>query len=161
RREDRIALYVLQSGSVEILHDFTRDNASLIAALARYQARTSRSRQATDARPIDLAKGGNPAEDAEFERWLGEKSQQVAAFYINDRVNLTAAAFESIANHLAGVRGRKNLVWVSSAFPIRVDEPQGGRTFTSKLDEAAKAINGANIAVYAVNARQLLTPVAR
>ena len=161
RREDRIALYVLQSGSVEILHDFTRDNASLIAALARYQARTSRSRQATDARPIALAKGGNAAEDAEFERWLGEKSQQVAAFYINDRVNLTAAAFESIASHLAGVRGRKNLVWVSSAFPIRVDEPQGGRTFTSKLDEAAKAINGANIAVYAVNARQLLPPVAR
>src|SRR6185295_16558589 len=103
RREDRIALYVLQSGSVEILHDFTRDNASLIAALARHQARTSQSKQATDARPLDLAKTGNAAEDAEFERWLGDKAQQVAAFYTNDRVNLTVAAFESIASHLAGV----------------------------------------------------------
>ena len=161
RREDRIALYVLQSGSVEILHDFTRDNASLIAALARYQARTSRSKQASDARPIDLAKTGNAAEDAEFERWLGDKAQQVAAFFINDRVNVTVAAFETIARHLAGVRGRKNLVWVSSAFPIRTDEPHSVRTFTSKLDEAAKAINGANIAVYAVDARQLTPAFAR
>lgn len=159
-REDRIALYVLQSGSIQILHDFTRDNASLIAAMARYEAKTSRSRQVTDARPVDLPKGGNAAEDADFERWMTDKSQQVAAFYIRDRAKLTANAFESIANHLAGVRGRKNLVWVSSSFPIRIDEPHSTQTFTSELDDAARAINGANIAVYAVDARQLIPPFA-
>jgi VWFA-related protein len=158
-REDRIALYVLQTGTLQILHEFTRDNASLIAALNRYQARTSRSKQATDARQQDLAKGGTH-EDAEFERWLEEKAQQVSAFYIRDRVKLTAAAFETIASHLAGVRGRKNVVWVSSSFPIRIDEPHGAQTFTSELNETAKAINGANIAIYAVDARQMIPPFA-
>jgi len=116
RREDRIALYVLHSGSVEILHDFTRDNASLIAALARFQARTSRSLQAAEMTPIELARGGNPEEDAAFARWLGDSAQQMSAFYIRDQVAQTAAAFATIAARLAGVRGRKNLVWVSSAF---------------------------------------------
>jgi VWFA-related protein len=156
-REDRIALYVLQTGTLQILHEFTRDNASLIAALGRYQARTSRSKQASDAVPVDLPKSGNPAEDAEFEKWLKDTSQQVSAFYIRDRVKLTAAAFETIASHLSGVRGRKNVVWVSSAFPLRIDEPHSATTFTAELDQAAKAINGANIAIYAVDARQLNT----
>jgi len=160
-REDRIALYVLQTGTLQILHEFTRDNASLIAALARYQARTSRSKQASDAVPVDLPRSGNPAEDAEFEKWLTDKSQQVSAFYIQDRVKLTTAAFETIANHLSGVRGRKNVVWVSSAFPIRVEEPHSNRTFSAELDQAAKAINGANIAIYAVDARQMRTPFDR
>jgi VWFA-related protein len=158
-REDRIALYVLQTGTLEILHEFTRDNASLVAALNRYQAKTSRSKQAADARPQDLAKSGTH-EDAAFERWLEEKTQQVAAFYLRDRVKLTTAAFETIASHLAGVRGRKNLVWVSSSFPIRIDAPSDTQTFTSELNQAAKAINGANIAVYAVDARQMIPPFA-
>lgn len=157
-REDRIALYVLQSGSLQILHDFTRDNASLIAALNRYQARTSRSKQAGEARPLDYAKTGNADEDAEFQRWLDDKVQQVQAFYLRDRVKLTADAFETVANHLAGVRGRKNLVWISSAFPLRIDEPHGSEDMTSTLTPAMKAINGANIAVYAVDARQLNPP---
>ena len=159
-REDRIALYVMQTGTLQILHEFTRDNASLIAALNRYQAKTSRSKQAADARQQDLAKGGNAAEDAEFERWLEDKAQQVSAFYIRDRVKLTTAAFETIASHLAGVRGRKNLVWVSSSFPIWIEETHSTTTFTKELSDAAKAINGANIAVYAVDARQMIPPFA-
>lgn len=157
-REDRIALYVLQSETLQILHDFTRDNTSLIAALNRYEARTSRSKQAGEARPMDLAGSGNAQEDAEFQRWLEDKAQQVQAFYLRDRVKLTADAFETVANHLAGVRGRKNLVWVSSAFPIRIEEPHGGENMMPLLDGAMKAINGANIAVYAVDARQLMPP---
>jgi len=71
-------------------------------------------------------------------------------------VKLTVAAFETIAGHLAGVRGRKNVVWVSSSFTIWIEEPHGTQTFTSELSTAAKAINGANIAIYAVDARQLI-----
>ena len=156
--EDRIALYVLQSGSLQILHEFSRDNGSLIAALNRYQAKTSRSRQVADASSVAPPASGSPAEDADFERWLADESRQVAAYYLRDRVRATAAAFETAANHLAGVRGRKNLVWVSSSFPIVIDEPHGAQTITSALADAIKAINHANIAVYAVDARQLKPP---
>ena len=160
RREDRIALYVLHPESVEILHDFTRDNASLIAALARFQAKTSRSLQASEMTPIELAKGGNPEEDAAFARWLGDSAGQMRALYTRDQVRQTVAAFSTIAARLAGVRGRKNLVWVSSAFPSWIDAPHDTQTFSSELDDAARAINGANIAVYAVDARQLIPPFA-
>jgi len=58
------------------------------------------------------------------------------------------------------VRGRKNLVWVSSSFPIWIEETHSTTTFTKELNDAAKAINGANIAVYAVDARQMIPPFA-
>ena len=134
RREDRIALYVLHPESVEILHDFTRDNASLIAALARFQAKTSRSLQAAVTAPIEIAKGGNSTRTPAFDCWLGDHRAQMGAFYGRDQWTRTAAAFSTIAARLAGVRGRKNLVWVSSAFPSWIDIPHAHpQTFTSEL----------------------------
>jgi VWFA-related protein len=80
----------------------------------------------------------------------------VSEFFLRRRAELTNRAFITIANRLAGVRGRKNLVWVSSAFPLRF----GTETFVSELDEATRAINSANIAIYAVDARGLTAPFA-
>jgi VWFA-related protein len=106
-REDRIALYVLESNSIRILHDFTRDNASLIAALARFQAKTSRATQATDAMPIADAKSGNASEDAGSDAWLQRSTKEVSAFFIRNRVRSTEIAFVTIASRRAVVRGRK------------------------------------------------------
>jgi VWFA-related protein len=148
----------LEADSIGVLHDFTRDNASLIAALARFQSKTSRATQAADATPVALAKTGNAAEDAEFDAWLQRSTKEVSAFYIRNRVKATESALVTIASRLAGVRGRKNLVWVSSAFPLRLDLSHETMRFSSELGRAARAINGANIAVYAVDAKGLVAP---
>jgi VWFA-related protein len=47
RRDDRVALYVLESDVVRVLHDFTTDTASLSRALSRCAARSNRPRSAS------------------------------------------------------------------------------------------------------------------
>ena len=81
----------------------------------------------------------------------------VAAEFTRRRVESSTAALEAIANHLAGTRGRKNLVWVSSAFPlVVVDERGQPRAMSQDVSRAMRAVNNGNIAIYPVDARGLM-----
>ncbi len=68
----------------------------------------------------------------------------------------TKHVLEAIARHLASVPGRKSLVWVSSSFPL-VPEPGkfSDTDVNAPVEEAAGALNDANVALYAVDARGL------
>lgn len=158
RPDDRAAIYVIESDVVRVLHDFTTDTASLLRALSRYQGRTSRQAQATDDTPVALAAGGIGEEDAEFADWLRDSAAAVSDHYLRQRVDLTTRALKAIASRLSGVRGRKNLVWISSAFPLVFRDRFGPQSNAASLNDAARAINNANIAVYAMNARGLVAP---
>jgi hypothetical protein len=76
----------------------------------------------------------------------------------------TLSTLEAIAQHLSGVPGRKNLIWLSGGFPLTIgfDEvPAIGstrdqRTFTQEMDAAVRALNNSGIAVYPVDARGLM-----
>jgi VWFA-related protein len=146
-----------------------------------------------------------------FDAMLAEQS-------IINRVLTTAAALEAIAQHVAHVPGRKNLIWITGSFPISIgqynsaeaganpndrtmtpmtikrsaagsraaaaaatpasgDSGGGGdayatygantpysapgrdgfRGFEDEIKRAARAMNNANIAVYPVDARGLIT----
>jgi len=54
--------------------------------------------------------------------WLGSAggSSMERAFYLNERIQQTLHAIEFIAQYLAPLPGRKNLIWVSSAFPLQI-----------------------------------------
>ena len=79
----------------------------------------------------------------------------------------------AVADHLAGVPGRKSLVWLSSGFPMAVGVMDGqgpgalaagnspSRTFAmyvQELDGLTRTLNNAGIAVYPVDARGLFNP---
>ena len=56
-----------------------------------------------------------------------------------------------------GVRGRKNLLWISGAFPIVVATRGGIRTsLAPELNSGLQALNDANVAVYPIDARRLI-----
>jgi len=88
---------------------------------------------------------------------------------MTDRVLNTLQALEMIANHLASVQGRKNLIWVSDGFPLGIgfnEIPSIGsrmgsginqRLFTPEMDHAIRAPNDAGVAVYPVDASGLRT----
>jgi len=156
--QDRVALYVLESDSLRILHDFTGDTASLRAALERFRGAPSRERQASIDTPLPDATTGNTALDAELARWLSETMREVSSVYLRRRGELTMDAFQGVAQRLAGVRGRKNLVWVSSAFPLVYQDRFGPQTMGTMLDRASLSINDADIAVYATDPQGLVTP---
>lgn len=157
---DRVALYVLESDVVRVLHDFTADSASLVKAMSRSRSKASQAAQAANSTPIAPANSGSASEDLAVEAWLSDSMTVVSEFFLRNRAQSTMAAFETIAQRLAGIRGRKNLVWVSSAFPMVYRTRFGPETMARAIDHTTRMINEANIAVYAVDARGLVPPYA-
>jgi len=153
---DHIALYVLESDTVTVLHDFTSDASRLIAVLNRYLGTTSVELARSEEKAPDFARTGIAAFDADTEAWLNRSQQMVSEIFMRRRAELTTDALEGIANHLAGVPGRKNLVWVSAAFPLVIETDHGPQIMNKPVDRATRAINSADIAVYPVDIRGLM-----
>ena len=111
---------MLESDAITVLHDFTSDAGRLIAVLNRYLGTTLGGARAIGQKQRRTLRGaGSPSEDADTEAWLDRTTTMVAETYLRRRAELTTDALESIANHLAGIPGRKNLVWVSGGVPVR------------------------------------------
>jgi hypothetical protein len=76
-------------------------------------------------------------------------------------VEATAQALQTIAEHMAGMPGRKNLIWVSGGFPVQIGMESTSvtaerRTFGDDIDRATRAVNSSNLAIYPVDARGLM-----
>lgn len=158
--QDRVALYTL-TDQLRVLHDFTRDATSLLRTVQRYKGHYSRELAASE--DIDTSDTGNQLLDD----FLNAGNQRMADFYAINRVQRTAAAIEEIANHLVALPGRKNLVWVSGAFPFYIgldaditpaNATNERRTFSYEVERAVRALNNANLAIYPVDARGLIGP---
>jgi VWFA-related protein len=130
--EDRVALYSITLSKFIVHHDFTSDKDALLRALA-------------DAR----SKAG--AENFGLLPLVGSNS---VPSYAVSRLEQTTDALKFIAGRLSKIPGRKNLIWVTSGFPYRMN----GRT-GMELSDSAKVLNNANVAVYPVDARGLVAPV--
>jgi VWFA-related protein len=156
---DRIALYVLESDTVTVLHDFTSDASRLIAVLNRYIGTTSVELARSEEKAPDFARTGLAAQDADTAAWLERTQQMVSETFLRRRAELTTDALEGIANHLAGVPGRKNLVWVSAAFPLVIPTNFGPLVMNKEVNRASRAINSADIAVYPVDIRGLVPTI--
>ena len=156
RSADRVALYVLESDTITVLHDFTSDAGRLITVLNRYLGTTSAELSRSEEKAPDFARSGVASEDAETEAWLARTTLMVAELYLRRRGELTTNALESIANHLAGIPGRKNLIWVSGAFPFVIPSDHGPQIMDQEVNRATRAINSADVAVYPVDIRGLI-----
>jgi VWFA-related protein len=133
RPEDRVALYSLEWNQVRILHDFTSDAATLLRALSRPAA------------------ADRPPDDPDLTAWVSDTTNDMSAMMLQNRVSWTLDALEEVAGHLAGVRGRKNLIWVSSGVPWTVRD----ETLAIPVARTARAVDDANVAIYPVDARGL------
>jgi VWFA-related protein len=157
---DRVALYLLGS-NLRILHDFTNNPDHLAQALAKYRGPISGELDAADPAPRDST-GSD-----ELDQFLSNSDQTISDFYNVNNALSTLDAMEAIAHHLAALPGRKNLVWVSSGFPFTlgldpgdfsIDQPnREHRTFHEETTRVARAMNDANVAIYPVDARGLMT----
>jgi VWFA-related protein len=157
--QDRVALYSLTT-RLTVLHDFTSDATSLLAALKRHRVRDSEQVQASE------PETSNTGDDL-MDQFLNEANQRMANFYTVNRALTTAGALEAIAEHVGRLPGRKNLIWVSGSFPFNIgmddmSQPrnlQDARSFGEEIERAARALNDANLAIYPVDARGLIPPV--
>lgn len=166
--QDRLAIFAMTQHGLALLHDYTSDSAALLERVrtskpqvsTTYETSLANSRLEQDLHAMGL----DGLSDAE----------QVAADFENDnRIQASLSALLAVADHLAGVPGRKSLVWLSSGFPLAVglrdDQGPGtlagprspGRNWASyekDADRLTRALNNAGIAVYPVDARGLFNP---
>jgi VWFA-related protein len=160
--EDHIGIYSL-GRSLRVLHDYTTDSRDLLRRLAYYKF----GQQLPNLQGTEPVRGMN-GEMLEFDQGLSGRGGSAFErdFYAANKIIGTLRSLEFIAAHLSRVPGRKNLVWVSGGFPLSIgfdsleaihDTHRDQRTFGDEVDRTVRALNNANIAIYPVDARGLMT----
>lgn len=135
---DRVAIYGL-TNSLHILCDFTSDRSRLLAILKKYDTTSLTNREEVEPGAVHT-----PVPGPEFNANVNSTNLAVAAMANANRASVTMAALMSIVGHVSNIPGRKNLVWLTAAPPFPA--PAMARVLTS-----------AQIAVYPVDGRGLLT----
>jgi VWFA-related protein len=121
--QDRVALYEL-ADQLYLLKDFTSDPGELLRVLDR---------------------GRELAERQSFPPSQTDNANEMAIH--------TMDAMHVIADRLATVPGRKNLIWLSSGYPSQ-------RIITDiKMDKTAKTLGNSDLPLYAVDAHGLDAPM--
>jgi VWFA-related protein len=133
RKQDGIGIYTIGT-RLQVLQDVTDNDALLRRAANHLKAGKP------DSRDLDIT--GMTEHAAEEYLSLQERIPVLAIKH----------AFQAIARHLANVPGRKNLVWITEGFPLF----KWPDDYRPDMEEAARTLNDANVALYAVDARGLI-----
>jgi VWFA-related protein len=137
--KNSIAIYGL-TDTVHVLCDFTCDRAQLLAVVSRYDATSKTRREAVEPGDYHFPE---PDNERLFDALVNAEVQRLAALNNQARGQATMAALIAIADHVADIPGRKNLLWLTANLPF------SGQTI-------APILGRANIAAYPVDARGLL-----
>lgn len=170
--QDHVAIYVLTT-KIIVLNEFTQDATSLLQAIQKFGGYASAQQDAAnpDPRPADQTifptrtTSETDVMASRLRDFLDAADGKISDFANIDRAATTTSAIEAIANHVSHIPGRKNLVWVSASFPISIGfdgESLGQpgreqRSFSEDVEHAARTLNQANMAIYPVDARGLMT----
>jgi len=175
---------------LRLLQSFTTDSKLLRAAAERALTLEATNLQAKDARDDPLSHsslleemagaegqsdvpGGPPAGGGNSNALLAMRALQLQRFEkeqyadsVDIRVRMTLDALRVIARHVSGYPGRKNLIWLSSAFPLAITPDanltmvakfSGIRNYGADMSAVASALTDAQIAVYPVDPRGMET----
>ena len=123
--QDHVAVYGLTTQLFR-LHEFTRDSADLVAAAEKFTPRELAAYDSTHTPDIDLVSLGADPQWTNLQNSVNNANAEIAAMQNVNRVALTVGALAAIADHVSGIPGRKNLVWISGGFPIQIGLPNIG-----------------------------------
>jgi VWFA-related protein len=166
----RIAVFVLGS-KLRMVQGFTADSSALRDAVndkkngVSMEAETSVTRSLQnkvddleDKMRMALINMSPTGMDA-----LSAMQANTTGYQADQRVAMTLEALNYMARYLAGVPGRKNLIWFSSSFPItvfpRAKEKQSFgqvREYSAELKETADLLTVSKVAVYPIGAEGMM-----
>ncbi len=178
----QVAIFVL-TDRLHMLQGFTDDDNQLIAALNSPRGKGYKSgllqtgneaTQQTD--QLGQTEGNsNAAADTQLQGASGQSFQTISAMLqhmetmetsalLDRRIEVTTEAMVEISSFLAGLPGRKNLLWLSGSFPSGI-LPQPGlserdgfmvtRNFSDMMKRVTNSLNASHTAVYPVDVRGL------
>jgi VWFA-related protein len=139
RTGDRIGVYTFSGDGLRAVQEIT-DDAELLSRAARSLKARNQIRRSHD------TTGMTAHAATDYEELEGTE----AAVGFRD-------VLKDVARHLARVPGRKSLIWVTNSFPLFIPPPPAPpfRDFRKEMEDGARALNDANVALYAVDARGL------
>jgi len=156
------ALVTIHRKGITVIQDFTSDPRTLVAALQMVKGKL----HLTDATTLT-----SPRTDeiiAEGAAGMGVADQLMnfaspgdfGAYRQAAAVETTLESFQHIAQAFSGVPGRKSLLWATASFPFTIDDSSGflgGSSAYALYERTMQMLSGANIAVYPVDVRGLMT----
>jgi VWFA-related protein len=150
--QDHVAIYGLTT-QLLLLHEFTQDASALVEAVNKLNLRTAAAYDASNPESVHVSALDGAPGWQQFEAALNKENQHVADESDLDRYRTTSEALQMIANHVAAVPGRKNLVWIAGSFPLAifangVGDPARVTATPEQASATARALNRANLAVY-------------
>ncbi len=157
----RVAILLLGS-SLRLVQGFTSDPEVLMAAVKTKKNRALPSpfsdTDTNEAFSSELDVAGADATTA-----IQEFQNEQLAFQADIRNRMTLEALNQIAAYLSGIKGRKNLIWLTDGMPLQMF-PQGGADdlatmadYTRDMRRTTDMLTAAQIAVYPVDARGVTT----
>jgi VWFA-related protein len=179
----QIAIFVL-SDKLHLLQGFTDNGDALTSALDSKKGEALRSSQlekagstATSADSLTPTTGPPPsAQNPQSSSDVGQTVSTLASaealeqsYLLDQRIEITLDGLTEIGRFLAGLPGRKNLVWLSASFPAGIlpnsnitvsslGQDQSTRNYGEQVKEATDLLNLSHVAVYPVDVRGVIPP---
>jgi VWFA-related protein len=156
-----IELVSIRGQQVDVIHDFSDDQQSLIAALRDVHTQLTGSQAAKDSSSEPtMAAALNKTRVSIREKLLAFASEVDREDEIKQEANatgLTLVALQRIAASVASLPGRKALIWLTAGFPFQLDSSSrlSDAATTLPLEHTMQMINQANVAIYPVDVRGL------
>jgi VWFA-related protein len=152
-----VAVFLLGRG-LKILQGFTTDPALLRTALAKAAMPTLGVGSQVDPRDdpdsLSTLMGDMPVSETALSAIQSFEQEQYVST-MDMRVRETVTALISIAHHVAGYPGRKNLLWISSSFPVSLNADGSAfnsfRSYENDMREVSAVLADAKVAVYPID----------
>ena len=160
--DESFALFSLFK-SVRIVHDFTADPKELVAAGEGIKIEHSFDQSAEEQGDQILLEAPRRFMDKATSDMFDNAVKEMQDNARVNRASLTVAALKAIAKHLQAMPGRKKLVWLSAGFPAANFDVRTRnfmplietQDFGGPIQQAVRALNNANIAVYPIDPRDV------
>lgn len=166
----RVAIFMLGS-KLRFVQGFTSDTSVLLAALKEkrngpgknrtFQSRSDLAADADEVAMLQTMQASPYAIEA-----LQAAQADVAAFSFLSRAAMTFEALTYLGHYLAGVPGRKNLIWFAESFPVIIFptaeqrlqlKKTGPPGYLDKVKQTADLLTISKVAVYPVSAVGVMT----
>ena len=160
--DTRMAVMAISpTGQLAVLQGFTTDPALVKKALASHKLDLGIPPLEDFGQEVGETSAPQIEGDARTARAMADAApkvdQDVECNHAAMRVAYTSNAFAQIARYTSGMPGRKNLIWYTGAFPVRMAAKQGGSCYDSREDmtSADDLLDHSHVVVYPIDPRAL------